>query len=112
MAKKKSVKKKKASASGAGEKNHSMLKEALLDLDKELSSLSGEKSTLEKNIHKLDFDVVQAREMEKELQRKISDLLEKEAVMTEKKKNVQTRMDRIADKLGKVKKIREDLENL
>ena len=106
MVKKKGVKQKKVNP------KRSLLQEAILDIDRELSRLSKEKGSLKRQISGIDMSVETARSLEKKLQERIAKLLEKEAALTEKKKKTQTKTDRLSDKLSKIQKIKSEMSDI
>jgi len=95
----------------SGEKNV-LLKEAILDIDKELIRLNKDKSSLKRQISGIDVNVGDAQKLEKELQERIARLLEKEAGLIERKKNTQVKIDRLSDKLGKIGKIKLEMADV
>lgn len=90
----------------------SLLREAILDIDKELARLNRDKNSLRKQIDGIDSEVGNAQDLEKRLQEKIAALLKREAALNEKKKNTQISIDRLSDKLGKIKKIKSEMNDV
>jgi len=90
----------------------SLLKEAISDIDQELKRLGKEKDSIKGQISGIDKSVENAQASEKAFQEKIAKLLEKEARLTEKKKSNQVMMDRLADKLGKIEKIKSEMADV
>ena len=89
--------------------DRSLLREAIIDINKELGYLKKEKVSLKKQISGLDTNVEKARLQEEELKRKITKLLERENHLGEKKKTTQMKIDRLSDKLGKIEKIKYEM---
>ena len=77
-----------------------------------MNKFQNAKRELQKSLSNIDLSVGNARKQEKELQEKIARLLEREAKLTEKKKNLESRKDALSEKLGKVKKIKYELEEV
>ena len=65
-----------------------ILKEALSDINKEISILNKGKKELNKQIRNLDINMDNSRQIEKKLQEKIARLIEKEATLKEKSKKI------------------------
>lgn len=89
-----------------------MVKEAILDLENELKSLSKKKATLKRELEGIDMSVVNARQTEQKLQGRISQLIKKEAELKERKGGLESKEDALADKLSKIKKIKSDLSQI
>ena len=89
--------------------NNWILKEALSDINKEISSLNKIKKELNTQIRSLDINMDNSRQIEKKLQEKIARLIEKEASLKEKSKKILQKQDKLADRLSKVQKIKFDL---
>ena len=60
----------------------------------------------------IDVNVKNAQEIEKTLQQKIARLIEKEARLTEQKKKIQVKTDRLTDQLSKIKKIKSEMSEV
>jgi len=90
----------------------SLLKEANAEIDKELRRLSEERDAFKKEINGIDSSVGNAQELERKLQERIAALLEEEAKLTEKKKNIQVKTERLADKLIKIEKIKSEMDDI
>ena len=52
------------------------------------------------------------RKKERELQQRIARLIEKEAKLNQRKKLLQTKIDRVSDKMNKISKIRSEMSDL
>ena len=59
-----------------------LLREAILDIDKELKKLDKDKDNLKNQISRIDRNVEDSQSLEKQLQERIAKLLEKEAELT------------------------------
>ncbi len=90
----------------------SPLSGAMRDLELEIGKLSREKSELKSQIQSTGSAIDVDREKEKELQNKIAALIEKEAQLNQRKKNLQTKIDRVADKMNKVSKIKSEMADI
>lgn len=90
----------------------SALSDAIKDLESEMSTLFREKSDLKKNLDSVTSSINVDRNKEKELQEKIAALLEKEAKLSQKKKNLQGSLDKVADKLNKISKIKSEMADI
>jgi len=111
MASKKGVaERKKAGEETVGKK--SLLKEAIADIDKELERLNKEKISLKKQLDGIDVGVESARELERKLQEKLSQLLREETKLYEHKRNTQKEIGELSDKLGKIKKIKSEISEV
>jgi len=60
----------------------------------------------------LNSTIASDRVREKELQERIANLLAKEAQLNERKKKVQTQIDELADKMGKISKIKSEMSSI
>lgn len=85
---------------------------AIRDLQSEIRNLGREKSELKNTIQRTTSSIDLDREQEKLLQQKIAKLIEKEAVLNKKKKNLQTKIDRVSDKMNKISKIRSEMSDI
>lgn len=89
-----------------------VFKEAITDLQKELSALGKEKADLQKRLQSIDTGISSSERTEKELKDRIARLIKKEANLNEKKKGIEAKQDAVSEKLGKVKKIKYELESV
>jgi len=92
--KKKKVDKKK----GSYKRNVGMLREALVDIDREIALLNKKKQELKKTETKRAKDV--------------SILIEREASLRAKKKEIESKQEKILSKLSKIKKIKYELSEI
>ncbi len=65
-----------------------MLKEAIDDINREISNVNLQKKKLNQQIENMDTDLESSRRAERKLQEKIAELMEKEAFLKEKKKKI------------------------
>jgi len=114
--KKRVVKRKSSSVKGCVSKGTkkltSPLSGAIKDLSSEVKKLSGEKSSLKEALSNVSSSLDGNRNLERELQRKIARLIEKEAKLNKKRKILGTKIDGISDKLNKISKIRSEMSDL
>jgi len=106
MKKRASVKRNKVTAKG------SALSGAIRDLEIEIKRLSKEKSGLKRNLTSVSSAINVDRQMEKELQQKVARLIEREANLNQRRKNLQVKIDRAADKMSKITKIRSEMADI
>lgn len=87
----------------------SLIKEALGDINREILNISKEKKSLNDQIQNADKNLENFRNFEKRLQQKIAALLEREAILKEKKKAISLKEEKLADKLSKIERIKLEL---
>jgi len=92
--KKKKVDKKK----GSNKRNVGMLREALVDIDREIASLNKKKQELKKTETKRSKDV--------------SILIAREAGLRAKKKEIESKQEKILSRLSKIKKVKYELKEI
>ncbi len=85
---------------------------ALRDINVEIKTLNHQKSKLKKFLINLNTSIDSEREREKVLQEKIAALIAKEAQLNERKKKLQTQIDDLADRMGKVSKIKSEMSSI
>ncbi len=90
----------------------SVLSAAIRDLNVEISNLNGEKAGMQKQLKEISSDMDVDRVKERELQEKIAKLIEREAKLNQEKKNLEVKIDKIADKIGKISKIKSEMSDL
>ena len=90
----------------------SILSEALKDINSEIRNLSGSKTFLKKDLKGVLGSIGGDRKKERELQQRIARLIEKEAKLNQRKKLLQTKIDRVSDKMNKISKIRSEMSDL
>jgi len=88
------------------------LSSAIKDLNSEVKKLSSEKSSLRDALKSVSFSLDGNRNLERELQKKIARLIEKEAKLNKKRKVLGMKIDGISDKLNKISKIRSEMSDL
>ena len=91
---------------------HSALSGAIKDLEVEIRKLGREKSDLNKNLSVVSSAIDVDRDKEKELQQKIAMLIEKEAKLSHRKKNLQAKIDSVSDKINKISKIKSEMADI
>lgn len=92
--------------------NKSALSSALSDLDSEMKRLSQERMEMQTMMRKAARDIDSDQESQKNLQKKIAILAEKEARLVEKKKSLQMKSDALTDKMGKISKIKSEMSDI
>ena len=89
-----------------------MLKEALADLSNEISNINKNKKMLNDQIKNADKSLESFRKFETKLQQKIANLLEREALLKERKKKISLDEERLTDKLSKIQRIKSELDEI
>ena len=94
-----------------------LVKEAVLDLDRELSRIKNEKASLNSEIRKIDNILKNAEEVGKKVERlryerRIERLDAEEAKLIDKKRKLQQRDDSLNKRMSKVKGIKEKLSGV
>ena len=108
MVKKKVVKKKVVKKAPIKAKK-SMIKEALLDINQEISNIIKDRKNLDKQISSSSISIDKAREAQKALQEKIASLLAREASMKEKNSRLAGKENLLGDRLAKIERIKSEL---
>lgn len=93
-------------------KQKSALSGAIRDLETEISSLGKERDSLKRSIETTSSNISQNRQKELALQKVLANLAEKEARLQEHKKELQSKSDKVSDKLGKISKIKSEMKDL
>jgi len=93
-------------------KKSSALSGAIKDLNEEIQKASKEKSTLKKNLENISTAINVDRSKEKELQEKIAKLIQREASLNERKKKLESDIDRLSEKINKVSKIKAEMKDI
>jgi len=89
-----------------------LLKEAIKDINRELTLLKNGRADFKRQISNIDLGVYNSRNMEEQLKKKIAKLLEKEAKLNKKKSSTQDKIDRLSDKLNKIEKIKSEISDI
>jgi len=89
-----------------------IIKEALGDLNREISNISKEKNKLKAQIKNADKNLQGFIGSEKELQYKIAQLIEKEASLKEERREMALREDVLSEKLSKIRRVKAELDSL
>jgi len=95
-----------------GEDKKSVLSNAIKDLETEIGRLGREKSSYNQSLRGIAGEMDVDHQKEKELQKKIAALAEKEASLNQKKKGLQMKIDKLSDKLGKISKIKSEMADI
>ena len=90
----------------------SVLTGAIKDLEVEIRKLGKEKSALKQELNEVSSSIEVDRDREKELQRKIAQLIEKEAKFNDKRKHLQMKIDDVSDKITKISKIKSEMSDI
>ena len=93
-------------------KQQSMLKEALGDLDAELSGLKSKKDAMERNLGRIETSLGSAKKKEVMLRDEISKLISDEEELGERKNQVEKKLDKLKEKLAKISRIEEELKEV
>lgn len=102
------VSKKRVSTSG----KKSSLSSAIRELESEIKNLNREKSDLKRDSRKTAGSLQSSRNQERALQQKIAQIIEKQARLNQRKKNLQVKIDRDADKINKISKIKAEISDI
>lgn len=86
-----------------------VLTEALSDISRELSLLNKEKSKLIGRIQTVESKILSTQNKEKDLRDKITRLISEESDLANKKANSESQIERVKEKISKIKKIKEEL---
>lgn len=91
---------------------NSPLSGAIKDLQAEIAKLSKEKGALKSELSRTGSAIDSDRDKQKRLQQRIASLIEKEAKLNQQKKTLQTKIDRVADKVNKISKIKSEMSDV
>jgi len=94
-----------------------LVKEAILDLDRELARIRKEKGSLNSDIKRIDDIIKNAEEVGKKVERlrylkRIAKLDAEEAELVQRKKNLQQKGESLDKRMNKVKKVKERLSGV
>jgi len=89
-----------------------LIKEALLDINKEIDNINKDKRNLTRKISTSDISIEKAREAQRMLQERIANLLAREAAMKEKTSKLSTKEGKLSDRLAKIEKIKSELDGI
>lgn len=104
--------KKRVEDKGISKVKKSPLSGAIKDLGSEIRSLSKERIVLKANLKSVSSSLDGDHDKERELQKKIARLIEKEASLNKKKKTLQAEVDRVSDKVNKISKIKSEMSDI
>ena len=90
----------------------SALSGAIRDLENEINKLGKDKSNLKRMLSSIASSINVDHSKERELQQEIARLIEKEAQLNQRKKNLQAKIDSVADKLNKISKIKSEMSDI
>ena len=90
----------------------SALSGAMKDIDSEMSSLNRQKSSLKSSIVKTSTNISDNHKKESMLQRLIAKLTGRDAQLVHKKKDMESKSDKITDKIGKMSKIKSEMKDI
>ncbi len=90
----------------------SALTGAIKDLEAEIKKLGKEKSSLKQELNEVSSAIEVDHDREKELQRKMAQLIEKEAKLNDKRKHLQMNIDDVSDKITKISKIKSEMSDI
>ncbi len=85
---------------------------ALKDIESEMSSLSRQKASLKKSVESTTLSISEERKKEIFLQQQLAKIAQHETELAQKKKTMQARSDKIADKMSKMSKIKSEMQDL
>lgn len=89
-----------------------LVKEAVSDLDREINKIRKNKSGLNSELRNLDQSLDNAKQLEKKLQAKITNLESQELDLVDKKKSLKQKNDSLSERLSKVKAIKNQLSEV
>lgn len=93
-------------------KQKSALSGVIKDLESQITILTKERDSLKKSLGKANSNISETRQKELALQKLLANIEEKEAKLQEHKKNLQTRSDKVSDKLSKMSKVRSEMKDI
>tara|TARA_Y100000034_G_scaffold20974_2_gene24075 strand:+ start:1068 stop:1421 length:354 start_codon:yes stop_codon:yes gene_type:complete len=93
-------------------KKKSALSGALKDLEREIRTLNKEKAELKRSSSSTSTMLDMTRQQERALQQRIARIIEKQARLNQRKKSLQVKIDRDADKINKISKIRSEISDI
>ncbi|MDP4039575.1 MAG: hypothetical protein Q8P57_03280 [Candidatus Pacearchaeota archaeon] len=85
---------------------------AVRDLETEIKKLNKEKSDLKRESASTSSSLETSRAQERALQQRIARIIEKQASLNQKKKTLQVKIDRDADKINKISKIKSEISDI
>ncbi|MBW2985610.1 hypothetical protein KY313_03065 [Candidatus Woesearchaeota archaeon] len=93
-------------------KGNVVLKDALSDLEEELSNLRKQKTGLSKQLKKTGSNIVGTQAEEEKLRNQIARLVAKEGILGRKRNRLKEKLDDTTEKISKVKHIKEELSEV
>lgn len=94
------------------ERGTELVKEAVIDLDKEINRVRGDKSSLNLELQNIDQNLENAQQLERRLKEKISRLDNKEAELIDNRKKLKQKSNYLSERLKKLKTIKEQLSEV
>jgi chromosome segregation ATPase len=89
-----------------------LVREAVSDLDREISQIRKDKTGLNSELRNLDQTLDNAKQLGKVLQTKITKLEDQEMILIDKKKSLKQKNDSLSERLSKVKAIKDQLSEI
>ena len=93
-------------------KGKDVLSGAIKDLESEIKRLNKDKLSLKKELGNVSSKIDLDRTAQKNFQQKIANLIEKESRLNQRKKNIQTKIDKVSDQMGKISKIKLEMSDI
>ena len=90
-------------------KGEKLVKEAITDLDAEISKLRKDRTAFNFELKNINKGVENTQQLEKNLKERIARLGEKEARLQDRKNKLKQKSDNLTEKLSKVKTIKDQL---
>lgn len=94
------------------ERGTELVKEAVIDLDREINRVRGDKSSLNLELQNIDQNLENAQQLERRLKEKISRLDNKEAELIDNRKKLKQKSNYLSERLKKLKTIKEQLSEV
>ena len=110
--KRKATKRKSPRSTKRYESHHTVLREALRDIARELGQLRGEKSDLEVTLDNVAGDLTSAQNKEVRLKDQLRKLGSVENSLTLKRTRMRKKLESIKQKIGKVRQLSNQMENI
>jgi len=89
-----------------------ILKDAILDLEKELKNLKQQKKTITTKISNTTGNITDAQISEEKLRNEIAKLVAKEGLLEKKRNRLKEKLDETSGKISKVKSIKDQLTDV
>ncbi|MEK6958156.1 MAG: hypothetical protein AABW99_04240 [archaeon] len=92
--------------------HHSMLREALKDVARELSQLREEKSELESTLDSVASDITSTQNKEVNFKEQLHKLSSVETALSVKRQRIRKKLEQVKEKMGKVRALSSKMESL